>query len=252
LTGDKRYLDAAIKNADFVRTELFRENQLTHSYREERHSDGQFLEDYGYYLGGLLELYQIDHSSGNSRWLRFAASLADNAIDLFIAEDGSLYMREAGQADLLFRPKEDTDNARPSPGSYLISALLKLGRLTENEAYSAAGEKALQALSGTMARRASSMASAILALDYFLQDKIEIVIVGNGEERARMLELLQSRFMPNTLLAVSEKGTDEWPLFEGRKANDGEAVAFVCRNSACRLPVYTAAELGQQLDELTK
>jgi len=36
-------------------------------------------------------------------------------------------------------------------------------------------------------------------------------------------------------------------LFEGRRAENGQAVAYVCRNSACRLPVTTAAELLEQL-----
>ncbi len=252
LTGDRRYLEAARKNAAFVRHDLFRDGTLTHSYREGRHSDGQFLEDYGYYLHGLMELYQVDHSADNGRWLEFAVELADNAIGLFQDGEGALYMREAGQEDLLYRPQEITDNARPSPGSYLISALFKLGRLTEQNKYTEAGQLSLRALSGSIAREPGSMASALLALDYHLKDKIEIVIVGDGAERAGMLEDLRKRYLPNALLAVSEKGGDEWPLFEGRKAGKGEAVAFVCRNSACRLPVTTAAELTQQLDEMVK
>jgi uncharacterized protein YyaL (SSP411 family) len=250
VTGDMQYLDAARKNADFVRSDLFNRGKLTHSYREGRHSSGQFLEDYGYYLHGLLELYQVDHSSDNNRWLEFAVELADNAIELFQDDEGELYMREAGQEDLLYRPREITDNARPSPGSYLIESLLKLGRLTERNEYTAAGQLSLRSLSGTIARQPSGLASALLALDYHLKDKIEIVIVGNGNERKRMLDDLQRRYLPNALLAVSEDGNDNWPLFEGRKANNGEAVAFVCRNSACRLPVTTAAELAQQLDEI--
>jgi uncharacterized protein YyaL (SSP411 family) len=252
VTGDVRYLEAARKNAHFVRTELFRDGRLTHSYREGRHSVGRFLEDYGYYLHGLLELYQVDHSADNIRWLEFAVELADNAIELFQDDEGILYMREEGQDDLLYRPREDTDDALPSPGSYLIASLLKLGRLTENNDYTAAGQLSLRALSGTMARHPGGTASGLLALDYYLKDKIEIVIVGNGDERVRMLEELRSRYLPNALLAVSDEGDERWPLFVGRTADRGEAVAFVCRNSACRLPVTTAAELVGQLDEAAR
>jgi uncharacterized protein YyaL (SSP411 family) len=243
-TQDQRYLDAAIKNAEFVRGTLWRDGILTHSYRGGRHSDGQFLEDYGYYLRGLIDLYQIDHSENNSRWLDFAAALADRAIPLFLADDGTLYMREAGQADLIYRPKDETDGALPSPSSFLVEALLKLGRLTGNNAYTLAGEKGLRALSGSIARHPGGMASALLALDYHLGDKVEVVIVGDGAERAKMLDTLRFALPPGALLAVSVPGDNGRALFEGRTAPSGEVLAFVCRNSTCRLPVRTAVELG--------
>jgi hypothetical protein len=252
VTGDERYLKAAVKNADFVRSELFRDGKLTHSYREGGHSNGQFLEDYGYYLYGLLELYQVDCSNDNGRWLGFAVQLADNAIALFRDEDGRLYMREAEQADLLYRPTDENDNARPSPGSYLITALFKLSRLTEKPEYGAAAEKALRAVSGSIVAQPGGMASALLALDYYLKDKIEIVIVGDGTGRDGMLELIRGKYLPNALVAISDKGDTGWPLFENRTADKGETLAFVCRNSACRLPVATAAALGAELGALLK
>jgi len=247
VTGDRRYLDAAVWNAEFVQSTLYRDGKLTHSYRDGRHSEGQFLEDYAYYLHGLIALYQVDHSSNNGRWLEQAIALADNAISLFLDDEGNLYMRESNQDDLIYRPKDDTDGALPSPASVLIESLFKLGRLSGDGKYSAAGQKALRALSGLMARYPGGAASAVLALDYHLGDKIEVVIVGNGPEREGMLDQLRMSLPPNALLAVSDSGDNGWPLFEGRQAEDGEAVAYVCRNSACRLPVTTAAELLEQL-----
>jgi uncharacterized protein YyaL (SSP411 family) len=247
-TSDERYLHAAIRNAEFVQSALFREAKLTHSYREGRHSEGQFLEDYAYYLRGLIELYQVDHSNNNVRWLDFAEALAGNAIRLFPDETGALYMREAGQHDLIYRPRDDTDGALPSPASMLIESLLKLGRLTDNDAYTSAGEKALRALSGLMVQRPGAMASALLALDYHLGDKVEVVIVGDGPERERMLATLLPTLSSNVLLAVSKSGDNGRPLFEGRTAPKGEVLAFVCRNSVCRLPVTTAEGLREQLD----
>jgi len=252
LTGDKRYLDAAIKNASFVHDELFRDNRLTHSYREGRRSEGEFLEDYGYFIAGLIELYQTDHSNDNIRWLEFAVALANNAVDLFMDENGTLWLRPEGQSDLIMRPKDETDGATPSPGSLLLRSLLKLDRLTSNGKFSTAAEKGLQALSGLIARMPSNMASALLALDYYLSDKMEIVIVGQSEERDKMLSELNKRYLPDKIVAVSDTGKEAWPLFEGRGAGKGEVLAFICRNSVCRLPVSTAKEFKEQLDEVVK
>jgi uncharacterized protein YyaL (SSP411 family) len=247
VTGDRRYLEAAVRNAGFVQTTLYRDGKLTHSYRDGRHSDGQFLEDYAYYLHGLIDLYQVGHSSNNGRWLGLAVRLADSALSLFMDDQGNLYMRESNQDDLIYRPKDDTDGALPSPASVLIESLFKLGRLSGDEKYSAAGQKGLRALSGLMARYPGGVASALLALDYHLSDKIEVVIVGDGPERQGMLDQLRMSLPPNAILAVSDRGDNGWPLFEGRRAESGQVVAYVCRNSACRLPVTTAAELLEQL-----
>ncbi|MCP4546087.1 MAG: thioredoxin domain-containing protein [bacterium] len=245
-------MNAAIKNATFVKSELFKDDKLTHSYREGRHSNGQFLEDYGYYIGGLIELYQTDHSEDNGQWLEFAVALAENAIELFMDENGTMYLRPDGQDDLIMRPKDERDGATPSPGSLLLGALLKLDRMTTNEKFSTAAEKGLQALSGLMARASGSMTSALLALDYYLSDKMEIVIVGQSAERRKMLTELHKRYMPDKIVAVSSSGGGDWPLFEGRSAGNGEVLAFVCRNSVCRLPVSTVEEFTKQLDAVGK
>jgi uncharacterized protein YyaL (SSP411 family) len=248
ITGEERYLDAAVKNAAFVRKELFKNDRLTHAYRGGKHSDGQFLEDYGYYLSGLIELYQTDHSADNGRWLEFAVSLAENAIDLFMDDKGTLWLRPDGRDDLIMRPKDEHDGATPSPGSSLLRSLLKLDRMTDNKRFSGAAEKGLRALSGLIERAPSAMASGLIALDYYLSDKMEIVIVGRSEERDRMLSELNKRYMPDKIVAVSDTGDEDWPLFEGRSADNGELQAYVCRNSVCRLPVSTVEEFKEQLD----
>jgi len=247
VSGDQRYLEAAKKNAAFVESELFRDGRLTHSYREGRHSEGLFLEDYAYYLSGLVELYQSDYTADNRRWLRLAELMADRAIGLFMDEKGSLYLRDAGRPDLIMRPRDEADGALPAAGSCLISALFRLGRLTSNNAYTQAAERGLRALSGLIDKHPASMASALLALDYHFSDKIEIVIIGDGPARDALLTEVHRAYVPNRLLAVGIDPDRSLPLFEGRTAEPGQAVAFVCRNSACRLPVATADELKREL-----
>jgi uncharacterized protein YyaL (SSP411 family) len=247
VTGDRRYLDAAIKNAEFVKDELFDDDKLTHAYREGRHSEGQFLEDYGYYVVGLIDLYQSDHVGENEQWLQFARELADRAVVLFQDNDGTLYQRENGAQHLIVRPKQENDGALPSPGSTLINALLRLHRITGDDKYYNHGELGLKAVSGLIARSPGSMATALMALDYLLGDKIEIVLVGNGDTRDEMLGELHTRYMPNKIVAMTDANSD-LPLFEGRSSDNGSVRAYVCRNSVCKLPVSTVDEFTEQLD----
>ena len=247
VTGEKRYLRAAINNALFVRDQLYRNSQLTHSYRDGRRLEGEFLEDYAYYTQGLLNLYE-SNPTDNGRWLELARKLATNAVRLFMDEDGSFYLRPADANDLILRPRSEDDESVPAPASIMVANLLRLNRLTDEREFLEAGEKALQALSGRMSVSPSGMASAMIALDYYLSDKIEIVVVGEGEVRDAMLRELYNAYLPNRIIAIGGADADgSIPLFEGRLTDDGEVRAYICRNSVCQLPVSTVAELREQL-----
>jgi len=247
VSGDERYLQAAIKNALFVRDQLYRGSQLTHSYRSGLRLEGEFLEDYAYYTQGLLNLYESDIGD-NSRWLEFAQTLAAKAVERFMDDDGSFYLRPADADDLIVRPKSEDDESVPAPASIMAVNLLRLNRLTDDRRFLEAGEIALQALSGRMAAYPSGMASAMIALDYYLSEKIEIVVVGEGAVREAMVKELYHRYLPNRIMAISGRdAAGSTPLFEGRLTDNGEVRAYVCRNSVCQLPVSTVAELERQL-----
>jgi uncharacterized protein YyaL (SSP411 family) len=170
---------------------------------------------------------------------------------MFMADDGALYLRPAEARDLIVRPKSEHDEAVPAPASILAHNLLRLERLTGEQPFRHAGEMALKALSSRMAASPEVMASAMSALDYHSSDKIEIVVVGEGAVRDAMLKEVYRSYLPNCLIAVGGPGADtSTPLFEGRVTGDGQARAYLCRNSVCQLPVTTAAQLKEQLSKL--
>ena len=249
VTQDKKYLKAAIKAALFIRDELFKGNKLTHAYRHGVHSQGQFLEDYAFLLRGLIDLYESDNLGSNGRWIEFAEELAGNAVVLFTSESGKFYLRPDGQSDLLFRPKEERDGAIPASASFLIGALLKLHRITDNVKYYTAAEKGLKSLSGYITNYPAGYSSALFALDYYFEDKIEIVIVGSGQEFDKMLDIAYNHYIPNLVISFDNSGKSSLPLFEGRQPDNGDVRAFLCRNSVCNLPASSAAELKSQLAE---
>ncbi len=252
VTGDVRYLSAAVKNASFIQKTLYNDGHLTHSYREGQHIGGDFLEDYAYLIQGLLDLYETD-TGNNYRWLEFASTLLDIALALFLDEQGRFYLRPDNQSDLVFRPQNETDGALPAPGSVMIMNLLKMSRLTENKNYHEKAELALTALAGKIVAYPHGMVTAVAAWDYLKSDKIEIVMVGGGTKREEMLAELYRRYLPDALIATSITGEEPLPLFEGRREipPDGLRV-YLCRNSACQLPVTTIDEFRRQLDELTQ
>jgi len=250
ISGEKRFLEAAIANAQFILGHLNRAQGLTHAYRKGIHFEGAFLEDYAFYIRGLLDLYETDLSADNHRWVESALALTEQAITLFIDDSGAIYLRPDNQRDLVIRPKEESDGAIPSAASYLIQSLLRLGRITDRNDFTQLAEKALRAIAGQIEAYPGGMTSAILALDYYFNDKIEVVIVGESTEATSMARAVWHAYIPNRVLAYSQGNGSALPLFLGRSAPPGKAQGFICRNSTCGLPVSTASELAQQLREL--
>ncbi len=249
ITGDRRYLEAAKRNADFVQSIMYDGGYLLHSYRDDRRGGKHFLEDYAYYLSGLLQLVQSDPQT-NDRWLNFAKRMADTATILFSDNNGNLYLREADADGLIIRPRDVHDGATPAPGSVFIEALLKLHRITENKKYLTTAERTLKAISSEMVHVPSAMTTAILASDYYYSDKVEIVVVGTKDAGNSMLQLAWQKYLPNAIIIASEQGNNSSPLFEGRIDPNGNLLAYVCVNSACLLPASSLDELKRQLTDL--
>jgi uncharacterized protein YyaL (SSP411 family) len=65
-----------------------------------------------------------------------------------------------------------------------------------------------------------------------------------------MLGTLYKQFLPNRVIAQSDTGGEELPLFEGRAVANGEVKAYVCRNSVCNVPAETVEAFAEQLKQL--
>ena len=56
--GDQKYYQAAAKAADFILTRMMSEGRLLHRWREGAAGIAATLEDYAFFIYGLLELYE--------------------------------------------------------------------------------------------------------------------------------------------------------------------------------------------------
>ncbi|HOP06317.1 MAG TPA: thioredoxin domain-containing protein [candidate division Zixibacteria bacterium] len=250
VTGREEYLEAAKAVAEFVHSTLYNEGRLTHSYREERYSEGLFLEDYAYFARGLADLYESDPGLDNERWIDFATELSRNAVELFADDAGRWYLRPDGEADLIVRPQDEEDGSTPAPGSIMIGVLLKLARITGVASFEETARLSLRAVAAKVNGYPAGMVSAVTAYDFTMSDKIEIVVVGSSPTRDAMLRLVYGQYLPNRIVAISTDGRSSLPLFEGRVAPAGTTLAYVCCNSTCGVPATTAEELLEQLGEV--
>ena len=241
------YLQIAVKNAGFLLERLQSEGRVLRTYKDGRAKLNGYLEDYTFLADGLLALYEADFQP---RWFVEARRLMDEAIRLFAdAQNGGFFDTGSDHEELVSRPKDIMDNAIPAGNSMAIDVLLRLAAFTGEEAYRQRVGDYLRALADIMAQHPQSFGHALGALDLALSPVKEFAIVGDPQasDTRALLRVINSRFLPNSVLACASAGdaasASAVPLLEDRPMRESKATAYVCQHFACLAPVTTPQEL---------
>ena len=162
ILGEERYLSAAAKAAQFILDTLrTSEGELLHTYTAGVVKQAAYLDDYAFFVRGLLGLYQ---ATGDTSWLESAKALTDKMIQRFWDDkNGGFYYTKADAKHLIVRTKKPYDSAIPSGNSVAVENLLKL-----EKHYWKYGEKTLQTFAQSMAQSPASFIYMHAALNRYL------------------------------------------------------------------------------------
>ena len=116
------------------------------------------LDDYVWYVRGLLALYQ---QKGERKWLQRAEALSEIQLRLFNdVTSGGLY-ESANDEYLLFRAKSIVDGALPSSNAIAVLNFKRLAELTENKRWKDTANKIVQAFVGFINDNPSASATML-------------------------------------------------------------------------------------------
>ena len=256
--GRVDYLEAAVKNAEFLTTVMRPQGRLLRTYRNGEAKLLGYLEDYSCVADGLIALYE---ATLDLRWLENAVAMADSMIELFWDEaTGGFYDTGSDHEALVIRPRDVFDNAQPCGGSVASDILLKLAVFTGNDDYAAKAAVPLRSLHDHMARSPGGTGHWLSALDFYISAVKEVAVVGPSENAAtsELLDTVRRQFLPNKVLMGYDPSSSEstgqeslslsgYPLLEGRGMVNGQPTAYVCQNYVCQLPVTEPGPLLAQL-----
>ena len=238
-------LEAARAAASFILAEMSQENGfLFRSYKDGRARFNAYLEDYAALARGLVALYE---STFELRWLAEAVRLTQIMQAQFADGDGGGFF-QTGMAheQLVVRRKDFIDNAIPSGNSMAAELLLRLAKLTGNDAYRSEAARIFQIMAAAMAQQPTGFGRMLTALDDLVGPSQEIAVVGSLADARTQLLLQEVRrhYLPHSVVALKEPdGESPLPLLEGRSLVEGQPAAYVCENYACRLPVTSMEAL---------
>jgi uncharacterized protein YyaL (SSP411 family) len=217
------------------------EGRLLRTCKDGKAKINGYLEDYAHLVDGFLELYQ---TTFDERWFAEAQQLADVVLARFRADDGGFFDTSDDHEVLIVRPRNLQDNATPAGNSIMARGLIRLAAYTGDADYEEAARSALHMLTAAMREYPLAFGEALGAIDMLVDGLAEIAVVGDpaqAETRA-LLDVVQKRFSPNTIVALSTEpqGSDAViPLLSDRIQRGDAPTVYVCRHFACKMPVTT-------------
>ena len=255
---EPKYAEAAQRAAHFILEHMREDNgRLLHRYRDGEAALSAHIDDYAFFLWGLLELYE---TTFDVSYLENALALSSDVFKHFWDDEGAGFYFTADDGEQLpVRQKEIYDGAIPSGNSVAMLNLLRLGRLIADPDFEEQASRLFKSVAENVKQTPSAHTLFMLAVDFAVGPSYEVIIVGDSQadDTQRMLQALRTTFLPNkvVLLRPSEKKTPDIlrlaKYIEPYTSVDGKATAYVCRNYICSLPTIEINRMLELFDEKT-
>lgn len=247
--GVTGYFEKAQKSADFILAKLYNENDgsLLHRFRDGEAKIEGTLEDYAFFVQGLIDLYE---SSFDEKYLGFAVKLTETMISDFYDEENSGFFDTSGKdKSILVRTKEDYDSAEPTGNSIAILNLMRLSFIADKPGWYDKAYGSILSFSGKLEKMPYAMPQMLVALEYALNKPKQIIIAGKDKDVTAeyMIREVYKRFLPNSVLVRidPEKAKESLTFASKVVLKEPVTTAYVCENFACKLPVDSPEELRE-------
>ncbi len=238
----RKFLNLASKNAEFITEKLIqKDGSILHSHKDEKSTINGFLEDYATVIEGFLGMYEITF---NEAWLEDSKKLMDYVLENFIdGKTGLFFFTSIKDPVILRRTLEVADNVIPSSNSIMALNLLKLSKYYPSLGYGKYLEKMVQSMQKSIQEHPRNHANWLHILLLLQKPFYEVAIL--GKENRKTASKLLSEYLPNTVIAATEKESN-LSLLENRYTH-GKTQIYICEEGACQLPLEKIQEALVQL-----
>lgn len=234
ILNNSNYIDMAKKAADFILS--ISKNGLKHRYKDGEYSIEPILDDYAFFTWGLIELYFACY---DVKYLKAAIELANNMIKEYHDDKNGAFYLTKNTNELILRTKEIYDGAIPSGNSVAAYVLYLLFRITGENKYLDYANRTLECFAREIKSIKSAHSFALLTQDLILSEPIDVVIASNNQsEIDKFAQVIRSKYIKNLVLLVKKDNEADELIPHIRDINiKDEALAYVCKNFACGVPL---------------
>ncbi|WP_438426590.1 thioredoxin domain-containing protein [Aquimarina macrocephali] len=230
--GEKKFLDAALKNANFIKTtQLKTDTSLFHNYKNGKSTINGYLEDYALVIEAFIALYQ---NTFDPEWLEISEQLTQYTLSHFFNENKNIFYFTSDQdPKLITRTIEYSDNVIPASNSIMAKNLFLLSHYYDRSNYKEISEQMLHNIKPQIKSYASGYSNWLDLMLNFSFDFYELVIIGK-EAKIKLKEVNQI-YIPNKLMAGGTSDSNT-ALLKNRFVKD-KTLFYLCVNNSCKYPV---------------
>lgn len=244
ITQEKRFLDAAEKCTNFIKTNLMKDGTLLRTFKNGHAKIPGYLEDYAYYANALLDLFEIKPTL---EYLEFAKDLGNYLVEHFWdSEHNNFFMSSDTHESLIIRPKSNYDLSLPSGNSVAAFVMLRLYHLTQEKKFLEISEKVMESQALMAAENPFGFGYLLNTIYMYLQKPTEITLLNPAD--SELYKSLKRKFLPESIFVTinSEeqlKSLSKFPFFSGKNYTNDKPTVFVCKDFTCSLPLHSIEEV---------
>ena len=234
------YIEIAEQAAHFIKENLYVSSRLLRRYRKGEAKIKGYLDDYSFYILGLVSLFQ---ALQKEEYLGLALTLTREMIELFWDEKEEGFLLNGKDSEkMILAVKETYDGAFSSSNTIAAHNLMKLSRLTQDSEIAHYAQKQFKFMSGLAKDNLTAFAGFMSYFHDFLHPSREIVLVKDREKK--FLSLLNKLFIPDTIYLYPNPLV---PWTDNYSHSAKGPTVFVCENFACKKPLHTIDDLKETL-----
>ncbi|TFH18397.1 thioredoxin domain-containing protein [Candidatus Bathyarchaeota archaeon] len=242
----KEYIEEAVRSAEFIIGKMWDGGILLHRYREDEAEIAGFLNDCAFMTWALIELYQATYEK---RYLDTARELNDMMLLKFSDANGGLFFTSEDSEILLTRRKEIYDGAIPSGNSVAFYNMLRLSRLTGENKLEDEAKKLSRYFSSSVLGAPHAYSMFLSGLDFAFGPSTEVVLTGEAEKLAEIIEVFSGKYLPNTVTHVWSSELAESIPYLAELKQTKTPMIYVCKDFVCNLPTNNIEKALKRIEE---
>jgi uncharacterized protein YyaL (SSP411 family) len=240
--GDKRFLQSALRNMQFMENELMDGLTLFRSHKDRRSHVKGFLDDYAYFIQACIRLYQVTF---DEYWIQRAkAMLQHTMVNFYDEQDGFFQYSSRDAEKLIASRKEIFDNVIPSSNSVMAQNLLHLSIFFDDRGWHKLAENMVLSLGHLITSEPNYMSNWAIVYTEIKKGLAEVAFV--GQDLPLKTKDFFASYQPFVLSMGTER-TSSLPLLQGKNRVDNKFTIYVCYNKTCQQPVHTVPEALKQI-----
>ncbi len=246
ILNEEKYLITAKNSADFILENLIDEDGgLLKRYRDSESGIPGMIEDYAFFIWGLIELYQADFES---KYLEEAVRLSEYQKKHFWDnENKGFYFTSDKTESLIVRNKEIYDGAIPSGNSVSAYNFIRLGRIISKVEYEKLAYELVNSFAPQLNRYGSGSTMLLHAINFMEGPSFEVIVRGEYSQSSEILREIQTNKQFNKVIIFDRDNSELFDYIDKYPSGDKESLVYVCQNYSCQLPTSDIEKVKSHL-----